>query len=399
MPPPVAPIVYLDWAATAPLSTWAREAMLPWLTDRFGNPSSLHGVGKRARLAVQDAREAVAALVGAAPSTIVFTSGATEADNLAVRGGAWAAREEHGRRHVLASAIEHPAVLAAHDALKREGFDVERIPVGLSGVVDPEDAARRIGPDTALVSLMAVSNEVGTIQPVAQVAAIARRAGALFHCDAAQAATSELLDIARSDIDLLCLSAHKMGGPQGAGALYVREGLALVPQMRGGQQENQRRAGTENVAALVGFGAVAREVVATRETKMATLRRLERALVDGVISRVRGARRVGTAGCHAPHIASFLLSETDGETLLFALDMAGIAASSGAACSSRTLEPSPVLLAMGFSREEAASAIRFSWGATTTDADVERLLTVLPNLVEQNRHAGRSASPRATHAR
>lgn len=398
MPSPAAPSVYLDWAATAPLLPRAREAMLPWLTDRFGNPSSLHGYGKRARLAVHDAREAVAALVGAPPSTIVFTSGATEADNLAVRGGAWAARGEHGRRHVLASAIEHPAVLAAHDALEREGFDVERIPVGLSGAVTPEDVARRIRPDTALVSLMAVSNEVGTIQPVAEVAAIARRAGALFHCDAVQAAAGEVIDVIRCDIDLLCLSAHKMGGPQGAGALYVREGLAIVPQMRGGQQENQRRAGTENVAALVGFGAAAREVVATREARGAALRRLEHVLVDGVTTRVTGAHRVGAAGCHAPHIACFVFSGTDGETLLFALDMAGIAASSGAACSSRSLEPSPVLLAMGFSRDEAASAIRFSWGPTTAEAEVERLLAVLPGLVDQNRKAGRVASIRTTRA-
>ncbi|NDD26833.1 MAG: cysteine desulfurase [Proteobacteria bacterium] len=384
--------VHLDWAAGAPLAQVARERMTTFLAWGGGNPSSTHRRGKQARLAVQDAREAVARLIGADPSCVVFTSGATEADNLALRGGAWSAREGSGRRHVLVSAIEHPAVLRAADQLSREGFDIERVSVGRSGVAIAERFAERLRADTALVSLMAVNNEVGTVQPIASVAALAHQAGALFHCDAVQAVGWQALDVLSLGVDLLTVSSHKLGGPPGVGALYVREGLDLVPQVVGGEQENRRRAGTENVLGIVGLGAVADQVARERGAACQRLRDLERQLVEGVLARVPRAARLGDPGAHAPHIACFLLDDVDGETLLFSLDMAGIAASSGAACASRSLEPSPTLLAMGLARAEASSALRLSWGCSTTDGDVARLLEALPRLVEQNRAASRRAS-------
>lgn len=377
--------VYLDWAATAPLSSEAREAMLPWLGGRFGNASSLHARGKRARLAVQAARESLAGLLGTSPAAIVFTSGATEADNLALRGGAWAMREEAGRRHVLVSAIEHAAVLRASDALAREGFDVEHIPVGADGVVDAARVATQVRADTAVVSLMAVSNEIGTLQPVTEVAALARAAGALVHCDAVQAAGWQAIDAERWGVDLLCISAHKMGGPQGAGALFVRPGLSLVPQIVGGEQENQRRAGTENVAAIVGFGAAAAAVCSGRKARFEALRHVERRLMEGLFERVPHVQRVGAEGALAPHIACVHFGGVHAETLLYALDMNGVAVSSGAACASRSLEPAPALLAMGLSPSEASSTLRFSWGSATTDNEIDRVLEVLPRLVEQNR--------------
>jgi cysteine desulfurase len=359
--------------------------MEPWLGARFGNPSSLHVRGRAARMALEGAREQVAALIGADPGEIVFTSGATEADNCAVRGGAWAMREDGGRRHVLVSAIEHPAVLRSAEWLAREGFEIEIVPVPPDGVVDPAEIRARLRPDTALVSLMAVNNELGTRQPVAEAAALAHEVGALFHCDAVQAASFEAIDVAAWGVDLLSLSAHKIGGPQGVGALYVGRGFALLPLVLGGEQENQRRAGTENLAGAVGFGAAAAEAGDARGPRLVALTRMAATLREAVPARIPGTTVVGRPDRLGPHISTFLFDGVDAETLLFALDMDGVAASSGSACSSHTLEPSPVLLALGLDRKTALSSLRLSWGPSTSDGEIDHFLAVLPRLVERNR--------------
>jgi len=383
---------YFDWAATSPLCPAARDAMQPWLGMRYGNPSSLHRYGKAARLALEEARHQVAALMGADSAEVVFTSGATEADNLAVRGAAWAMREDRGARHVVVSAIEHPAVLRAAQWLEREGFEVDTVAVDTSGVLATRDVHRILRADSAVVSVMAVNNEVGTLQDVAEIAALAHEVGALFHCDAVQAAACQHVDVHRWGVDLLSLSSHKIGGPPGAGALFVRRGVTLRPLLVGGEQENQRRAGTENLPALVGFGAAAAALSEELEARVKSMTRIGRMLHEGLQQGVPGLQCVADPASRAPHIACYLFEGVDAETLLFALDMEGVAVSSGSACSSHTIEPSPVLLAMGFGVARARSAIRFSWGPTTTEAEVRHLLDVLPPLVERNRLAQRQGA-------
>jgi cysteine desulfurase len=373
--------VYLDHNATTPLDPRVLEAMLPWLRDEFGNPSSLHWFGQRARAAVEEARAAVAALAGAEPSEIVFTGSGSEADNLALRGVA--ARARPGRRGIVASAIEHHAVLNTAKALREEGWPVAFAAVRESGAVDLDRLAGELDDATALLSLMLANNETGVVQPVAEAARLARARGALVHCDAVQAAGRLPIDVRALDVDLLALSAHKICGPKGVGALYVRRGTPMAPLVRGGGQERNRRAGTENVAGIVGFGvaaAIARAALAAESERLGGLRdRLEARLLQ-----IPGARRNG-GGPRLPNTANVSFDGTEAEDLLIALDLEGVAVSTGAACSAGGVEPSHVLRAMGLAPERVQSSLRLSLGRTTDDADVTRAAETIASVVERQR--------------
>ena len=386
MQPEDAPRIYLDHNATTPLDAEARAAMLPFLEERFGNPSSVHRAGRIARHAVEQARAAVAALAGARGEEVVFVSGGTEADNLALRAGLRAARAQGRAPHLVLSPLEHPAVRECAAALAREGVEVTELPVDADGRIDPEDLRRVLRPDTSLVSIQAANHEIGNLYPVAELCAIAQARGALFHCDAVQAAGKVPLDSGAARPDLLSLSAHKVYGPKGIGALCARRDLMLEPILGGGHQERGRRPGTENVAGIVGFGVaaeVARRRLADDAARIAALRdRLEHALL-----RLPGARLNGDpdpAG-RVPGTVNVSFDQAEGELVAMNLDLAGVCVATGAACSSGSLEPSPVLLALGRSRAEAACSVRFSLGRGSTAAEVDEVASMLPGILERVR--------------
>ena len=369
--------IYLDHAATTPLRAEVLEAMLPYLTEHFGNASSLHAEGRRARQGVDEARERIAAIIGAKPREIVFTSGGSEGDNLAVKGAAWAASARG--RHIVTSSVEHKAVLNTCSILERSGFEVTYLAVDRYGRVDPADVEAAITDHTALVSIMFANNEVGTIQPIAEIGAICRRAGVLFHTDAVQAGAFLPLDVDRLGVDLLTLSAHKVYGPKGVGALFVRQGTALLPQVQGGAQERQRRAGTENVAGIVGFARALDLVQADPAARDAENARLA-ALRDRLVAAVRdldGLELTGHPVERLPHNASWLIDGVEGGDLIASLDLGGVAASTGSACISGSAEPSHVLLAMGYDEDRAHGALRLTAGRATTPAEIEQAASVL----------------------
>jgi cysteine desulfurase len=380
------PRIYLDHNATTPLDPEARAAMLPYLGERFGNPSSVHAAGRLARDAVEAARGEVATLLGGRPEEIVFVSGGTEADNLALRAGLRAAVEAGRAPHLVTSPLEHPAVRETAAALGREGVEVSITPVDHHGRIDPADVRRLVRPGTALVSIQAANHELGTVYPVAAIGAVAHERGALFHCDAVQAAGKVPLDVGAGGADLVSVSAHKLYGPQGAGALYVRRDLRLAPLLAGGHQERGRRPGTENVAALVGFGvaaARARRDLAPDAARIAGLRgRLEAALLA-----LPGAWLNGDAdpAGRLPGTLNVGFDGVEGEVCLINLDLAGVCVSTGAACSSGSLDPSPVLLALGQSRRAAAAAVRFSLGRGTTAAEIDEVIGLMPTILERVR--------------
>ncbi len=382
--------IYLDYNATSPLPGEVVDTMARLLRDEFGNPSSVHAYGQRAKAVLDDAREDVAALLHAAPSDVVFTSGGTESDNLAIRGAA-EALEPAGRRHLLASAIEHEAVLMTLKALERRGWSPELLPVGPSGVLDPDTLRAALRPDTALVSIMHANNEIGTIQPIAELAAIARAQGVLVHTDAVQSAGKIPVDVGALGVNLLSISAHKFGGPKGAGALWIRRGVRLTPFVTGGRQERNRRAGTENVPGLAGLGAaarLARAKLADESTRLAALRdRLE----HGILATVPETTVNGDPHRRVPNTSNISFSGVEAESLLIALDLDGIAVSTGSACSSGSLEPSHVLLAMGLPRARTRNALRFSLGRETTAAEVDTVVQTLPALVDRLRRLTRPA--------
>ena len=376
--------IYLDHNATTPVAPEVVSAVAEALRATFGNASSVHVPGQQARTALDDARASVAALIGAPPGEVVFTSGGTEADNFAVRGVA-EAYEVSGRRHLVASAIEHEAVLNTVKALGRRGWAVSLVPPDGSGVVSPDALAAVLRDDTALVSVMHANNETGVVQPIAELAARAHRAGAIFHTDAVQSVGKIPVDVGVLGADLLSLSGHKFHGPKGVGALWIRKGTKLAPAMTGGRQERGRRAGTENVPALVGLGVaarLARETLAVERARLAALRdRLE----HGVLAAVPGTAVNGAVAARVPNTTNLSFEGVEAESLLIALDLEGIAVSTGSACSSGTLEPSHVLRAMGLTPHRVQSALRFSLGAGTTDTEIARVLEVMPSLVARLR--------------
>jgi cysteine desulfurase len=373
--------IYLDHNATTPLDPRVLQAMVPILEDGFGNPSSLHWFGQRARGAVEDARAQVAALIGAAPAEIVFTGSGTEADNTALRGVAGMAREP--RRKIVHTAIEHHAVINTAKALAEEGWPVEHVRVGQDGRIDLDDLRARVDERTALVSVMLANNETGVVQPVAEVAQIARERGALVHCDAVQAAGKIPVNVSALGVDLLALSGHKFYGPKGTGVLYVKRGTRLRAWARGGAQERNRRAGTENVPGIVGLGRAAELAAEDLAAEGPRLARLRDRLEEKVFA-VAGARRNGE-GSRVPNTTNVSFEGIEAESLLMALDLMGIAVSTGAACAAGAVEPSHVLRAMGLPMDRVQASIRFSLGRSTTEAAIDRAAAAVAEAVERQR--------------
>lgn len=371
--------VYADQAATTALGKAAWEAMEPWLKNAFGNPSALYEEGRLARDCVEAAREKTAQLLGAQPREICFTSGGTEADNWAVYKAA-ALGAESGKRHLILSAFEHHAVLNPAKALEREGFEVTLLPVHENGIVRTEELERAIRPDTALVSVMFVNNEVGTIQPAAELGAVCREKGVLFHTDAVQAAGHLSIDLKKLPVDLLSLSAHKFHGPKGIGALYMRSGTALQSLIQGGGQERGKRAGTENVAAIAGLAAALEESLSDREAKDRYVEGLRRTVQEALLS-IEGSRLNGDLQKRLPGSLNVSFRGIEAEALVVYLDMKKIAVSSGAACEAGALEPSHVLTAMGLSDSDAKGALRITLDETNTREEAEYLSRIIPEAV------------------
>ena len=377
--------VYFDHNATTPVAPSVAEVMVRALRDDFGNASSVHRFGQQAKALLDEARTAVATLIGAEPSELVFTSGGTEADNFALRGAA-EALEPTGRRHLIASAIEHEAVLVTLKALARRGWTTTLLPVDATGIVRPEALEAAITSQTAVVSVMHANNELGTIQPVADLARIARAHGALFHTDAVQTVGKIPVDVRALGVDLLALSAHKFNGPKGAGALWIRRGTRMVPILTGGKHERARRAGTENVPAIAGLGAAARLARTEAPAKAAHVAALRDRLESEILARVPGTMVNGERDPRVYNTTNISFERVEAESLLIALDLEGIAVSTGAACSSGTLEPSHVLRAMGLPTHRAQNSIRFSLGGENTAAEVDYLLEKLPAAVQKLRN-------------
>jgi cysteine desulfurase len=376
--------IYLDHNATTPPSPEVVERVAATMRDVWGNASSVHHFGQQAKAALDEARAEVAALIGGESTEVVFTGGGTESDNFALRGAA-EALEPTGRRHLIATAIEHEAVLNTFKALGRRGWRITLLPVDATGLVSPDDLRNVLTGDTALVSVMHANNEIGTIQPIAELASLAHERGALFHTDAVQSAGKIPVDVKALGVDLLSLAGHKMYGPKGTGALWIRRGVRLLPFLTGGRQERNRRAGTENVASLAGLGAAAASARRTMSAEGARLAALRDRLEAGLLETVAESARNGADAPRVPNTTNVSFARIESEALLIALDLEGIAVSSGSACSSGTLEPSHVLKAMGLPHHRTLSSIRFSLGASNTDADVDRVLNVLPRIVEKLR--------------
>ena len=381
--------VYFDYNATTPLAPEVVDSVVRATRDQFGNASSVHHFGQQAKAVLDDARSAVATLINADPSEVVFTSGGTESDNFAIRGAA-EALEPTGRRHLVACAIEHEAVLNTLKALARRGWRTTLIPVDQTGIVSPDAVRGLLADDTSLVSVMHANNEIGTIQPVAEIARLAHERGALMHTDAVQSVGKIPVDVRALGIDLLSLSAHKFNGPKGAGALWVKRGTRVQPILTGGKLERSRRAGTENVPAIAGLGVAARlavDKIASEGTRVAALRdRLE----AGILTAVPGTVVNGTPSLRVPNTTNISFDRVEAESLLIALDLEAIAVSTGSACSSGTLEPSHVLRAMGFPAHRTQNSIRFSLGAMNTEAEIDRVIEVLPRIVEKLRSLTRT---------
>ena len=379
------PIVYLDHAATTPVDPRVVEAMQPYWSQVYGNTSSIHSVGRAALKALEEARQTVADILGCHPTEVVFTGCGTESDNLAVRGAALAGQHS-GRRHIITTPIEHHAVGATVEQLE-ELFDcdVTLAPVDGDGRVNPDHIARAIRPDTALISVMYANNEVGTIQPMAEIGQIARAKNVLFHTDAVQAGGALDLNVDRLGVDLLALSAHKFYGPKGVGVLYIRRGTELAPVLTGGGHERGRRPGTVNVAEIVGLATALKLVQQNRASENARVSRLRDKLVAGVIEQVPDVRLTGHPTERLPNSASLAFKGLDGESIMLALDLEGICVSTGSACTTGETEPSFVLKAMGLPHEWAIGSVRMTLGHATTEADIEHVLSVLPGVVEQLR--------------
>ena len=376
--------VYFDYNATTPLAPEVIEAVVRTTRDQFGNASSVHHFGQQAKGVLDEARSAIAMLINGDPSEVVFTSGGTESDNFAIRGSA-EALEPTGRRHLIASAIEHEAVLNTLKALARRGWRTTLLPADQTGVVSPDQLREVLTDDTALVSVMHANNEIGTIQPIAELARIAHERGALMHTDAVQSVGKIPVDVRALGVDLLSLSAHKFNGPKGAGALWVKRGTRMQPILTGGKHERSRRAGTENVPAIAGLGVAARLAAGKMAAEGARVGALRDRLEAGVLKSVPATVVNGAPQLRVPNTTNISFDRVEAESLLIALDLDGIAVSTGSACSSGTLEPSHVLRAMGFPAHRTQNSLRFSLGLFSTEEEVERVIEVLPRLVEKLR--------------
>lgn len=376
--------IYTDNAATTKMSDTALAAMLPCLQDNYGNPSSLHSVGQRAAEALQGARETVARCLGCDPKEIIFTSGGSEADNQAIISAArWGALK--GKKHIISTAFEHHAVLHTLKKLEKEGFEVELLPVGTTGTITPEQVAAAIRPDTALVTIMYANNEIGSILPIAEIGAVCREKGVIFHTDAVQAAGHLHIDVKAQNIDMLSLSGHKFHGPKGSGVLYARKGIPLVNIIEGGAQERGKRAGTENLPAIVGMAAALQEACDHIDENAAKVSALRDKLISG-LSKIPHSALNGDPVHRLPGNVNFCFEGIEGESLLLLLDAKGICASSGSACTSGSLDPSHVLLAIGRPHEVAHGSLRLSLCEWNTEEEVDIILQEVPRIVEYLRN-------------
>jgi cysteine desulfurase len=371
--------IYMDYAATTPTDPQVVEAMQPCFSRIYGNPSSLHGFGQEARAAMEGARERIAAFLGAKPAEIVFTSGGTESDNFAIKGTAWANRNKGD--HIITSAIEHHAVLETCRFLEKEGFSVTYVPVDGEGLVDPADVAKAITDRTILISVMHANNEIGTIQPIAEIGRIAKERGVRFHTDAVQTFGHLPFGVDELNVDLLSASAHKLYGPKGMGLLYIRKGTRITPLVHGGGQEGGRRAATENVPGIVGFGKAVELAAATIHEEKTRLTALRDRFIRGIFERLDGIRLNGHSVRRLPNNINLSVQSIEGEGMILSLDMMGIACSTGSACSSTSLEPSHCLLAIGLPHELSHGSIRFSLGRFTKEGDIDAVLEALPRVV------------------
>jgi cysteine desulfurase len=388
MPDPV----YLDHAATTPVRPEVLEAMLPFFGPRFGNPSSVHKWGREARTALDEARERVAHCLGASSDEICFTSGGTEADNIAIL-GAWRALRDAGRNAIVTTPIEHKAVLESIHQAAREGAEERQCTMTPDGVVDVSSFAQQARPDAAIASVMWVNNEIGTVQPIGELAGRAKSSGVLFHTDAVQALGKIVIDARAVPFDILSVSGHKIGAPKGIGAMFIRRGTVIEPLFHGGTQDRGRRPGTENVASTIGFARAAELAVAERDEECERLTKLRSELERAILARVPDAVIHGRgAPKRAPHIVNVSVPGIDSESMLMALDLRGIGCSAGSACQSGSIEPSHVLHAIGVESDLASSAIRMSLGSLTNEAAIARVAEVFPALVEKARGMARRAS-------
>ena len=378
--------VYLDHNATTPVDPAVREAMLPYLEARFGNPSSIHAVGRTARVALDEARDEVAAFIGADPLSVVFVSGGSEANNMAIRGIATAKRD-HGR-HFVVSAVEHSSVLETCHDLEADGFRTTIVPVDETGMVEPKDVAAAITDETLLVAVLHANNEVGTIQPIEEVAALAHELGVPLLVDAVQAAGKMPVDVGALGCDMASFSCHKLYGPKGVGVLYIRQGLELKSLITGGSHEMRRRAGTENVAGIVGFGVACRLAAERREEYEKRMQQLRDRLWKGIAERISGVMLNGNPVSRLPNTLNVSFEAVEGESVVIGLDLEGVAVSTGSACASGKVKLSHVLVAMGLDDARVRGSVRFSLGRGTTESDIDHVLEVLPPVIERLRGRG-----------
>lgn len=375
--------VYLDHSATTRTDDDVARLMVDYMTAHFGNPSSVHSFGRAARKAVEEAREKIAALIGAEANEIIFTSGGTEADNLAIRGVAYANKKRGN--HIITSSIEHHAVLDTCKALAREGFDITYLPVDEFGMIRLEDVKNAITDQTILISVMHANNEVGTIQPIKEIGALAKEKGITFHSDTVQSVGKIPVNVNDLNLDLLSISAHKFYGPKGIGCLYMRKGVRLLPVSFGGSQERKRRPGTENVPGIMGFAYALEKAVNSISEQTTYQTRLRDQLINGLLDKILHVKLNGHPTDRLPNNVNLSFRYIEGESLLLSLDMKGIAASSGSACTSGSLDPSHVLLAMGLSHEIAHGSLRLTLGKDNTEEQINYVIEVLPEIVERLR--------------
>jgi cysteine desulfurase len=371
--------IYLDYAATTPMRSEVLEAMQPYLTEVFGNPSSIYSYGHEAKAGVDKARTAVASLLGAREEEIVFTGGGTEADNFAIKGIGFANRSKGN--HIITSSIEHHAVLETCQFMETQGFAVTYLQVDKYGMVDPDDVKNAITPETILITIMHANNEIGTIQPISEIGRIAREAGVYFHTDAVQTAGHIPSDVNELNVDMLSTSAHKLYGPKGVGALYLRKGTRIVPLIHGGEQENNRRASTENVAGIVGFGKAAELAKLELKVESTRIAAMRDRLVNSLEKNIDEIQLNGHRTRRLPNNINLTVAYTEGESIVLNLDLKGICASTGSACTSSSLEPSHVLVAIGLPQEIAYSSFRITLGKWNTDEDIDRVIQVLPEVI------------------